>query len=395
LPLEFASAIYTYDAETISGLFASAETHWRISPSSSADQLSTQLKTGLTALWPRKNGSSDLEKSFSPHIAIATHSRRLRRYQPSAADPDANNRSVDGSGFCTSLDVETEAPAVLRACARPVEEGTVRERERGMVVVTEDWKVGDVPDVVRVVLVVVVTPAPVPEFTAEPFCAAGRRVPPPLSGKSGDEEPTVVGVNGWTGAANGAAAPASGNGLKTLTPVAGVGGAFPMTGDALNVVGDVASGAELPNSGNGLKTLPPVETKGAVDPDAGNGLKTPPPLVTSGVEAPENWNGLKTLPPLVTLVCPTVEVVTVVCWNVTAPTCAGSSPASLKSKSAKTRTKKIDLFIIVSPTKVLSTPIEKHSGTLSPISTCDGDLSGITLHTSDEVGEWRESAKPP
>jgi GGDEF domain-containing protein len=49
LPLEFASAIYPYDAETISGLFASAETHWRISPSSSADQLSTQLKTGLTA----------------------------------------------------------------------------------------------------------------------------------------------------------------------------------------------------------------------------------------------------------------------------------------------------------------------------------------------------------
>jgi hypothetical protein len=101
--------------------------------------------------------------------------------------------------------------------------------------------------------------------------------------------------------------------LKALIPVAGVGGAFPTTGEALNVVGDVASGADPPKRGKGLKTLPPVETKGAVDPDAGNGLKTLPPLVRIGVEAPENWNGLKTLPPPVTFVCPTVEVVTVVC----------------------------------------------------------------------------------
>lgn len=51
-----------------------------------------------------------------------------------------------------------------------VEEGTVSESERGMVVVTVDWNAGDAPDVVRVVLVVVVT--------------------------RDDEEPTVVGVNG-------------------------------------------------------------------------------------------------------------------------------------------------------------------------------------------------------
>ena len=163
------------------------------------------------------------------------------------------------------------------------------------------------------VLVVVVAPAPVAELNAEPFCAAGRRVPLLLSGKRGDEEPTVVGVNGWTGAASGAAPPVSGNGLKTLIPVAGVGGAVPMSGDALNVVGDVASGADPPRRGKGLKTLPPVEANGAVDPDAGNGLKTLPPLVRSRVEAPENGNGLKALPPLVTFGCPTIEVVTVVC----------------------------------------------------------------------------------
>jgi len=220
---------------------------------------------------------------------------------------------VDGSGFTTIPGVETGSPAVLRARARPVEDGTVSERERGMVVVTVDWNVGAVPDVVLVVLVVVVTADPVPEFTIEPFCAAGLKAPPPLSGKRGAEDPTVVGVNGWTGAANGVAAPASGNGLKTLIPVAGVGGAVPTIGEGLNVVGDVASGADPPRRGKGLKTLPPVETKGAVDPDAGNGLKTLPPLVRIGVEAPENWNGLKTLPPLATFVCPIVEVVTVVC----------------------------------------------------------------------------------
>lgn len=86
-----------------------------------------------------------------------------------------------------------------------------------------------------------------------------------------------------------------------------------MTGDTLNVVGDVASGADAPARGKGLNTLPPVDTRGAVDPDAGNGLKMLPPLVRSGAEAPENGNGLKTLPPLVTFVCPTIEVVTVVC----------------------------------------------------------------------------------
>jgi hypothetical protein len=220
---------------------------------------------------------------------------------------------VDGSGFATILGVEIGSPAVLRARARPEEGGTVSERERGMVVVTVDWNVGTVPDVVLVVLVVVVVAAPVPEFTIEPFCAAGLKAPPPLSGNRDAGDPTVVGVNGWTGAASGAAAPASGNGLKTLIPVAGVGGAVPTTGEALNVVGDVASGADPPRRGKGLKTLPPVETKGAVDPDAGNGLKTLPLLVRIGVEAPENWNGLKALPPPVKLVCPTVEVVTVVC----------------------------------------------------------------------------------
>ena len=195
-----------------------------------------------------------------------------------------------------------------------VEEGVVSERERGMVVVTVDWNVGTVPDVAPVVLVVVVVvPAPVMEFGAEPFCAAGRDVPPPALDTNGAEEPTVVEVNGWTGAASGAVPPVSGNGLKTLIPVAGVGGAFPTTGDALNVVGDVASGADPPRRGKGLKMLPPVEIKGAVAPDTGNGVKTLPPLVSSGVEAPENWNGVKTLPPLVTLVCPTVEVVMVVC----------------------------------------------------------------------------------
>jgi len=180
---------------------------------------------------------------------------------------------VDGSGFTIILGVEAGSPAVLRARARPVEGGTVSERERGMVVVTVDWNAGTVSDVVLVVLVVVVTAAPVPEFTIEPFCAAGLNAPPPLSGKRGAEDPTVVEVNGWTGAANGVAAPASGNGLKTLIPVAGVGGAVPTIGEGLYVVGDVASGADPPRRGKGLKTLPPP----------------------------------------VTFVCPTVEVVTVVC----------------------------------------------------------------------------------
>ncbi|HKN88234.1 MAG TPA: hypothetical protein VJV04_15325 [Nitrospiraceae bacterium] len=62
-----------------------------------------------------------------------------------------------------------------------------------MVVVTVDWNVGTVPDVV---LVVVVVPGPVPELDAEPFCAAGGDEPPAPLGKSAAEEPTVVGVNG-------------------------------------------------------------------------------------------------------------------------------------------------------------------------------------------------------
>ncbi|HKN88233.1 MAG TPA: hypothetical protein VJV04_15320 [Nitrospiraceae bacterium] len=101
--------------------------------------------------------------------------------------------------------------------------------------------------------------------------------------------------------------------MKRLIPVAGVGGAFPTTGDGLNVVGDVASGADPPTRGKGLKMLPPVVAKDAVAPDTGNGLNTLLLVVRSGVKAPENWNGLKTLPPLVTFVCPTVEVVMVVC----------------------------------------------------------------------------------
>lgn len=48
LPLEFASAIYPYDAETIPGLFASAEKHWMIS-SGSTNPPSTESKTDLAA----------------------------------------------------------------------------------------------------------------------------------------------------------------------------------------------------------------------------------------------------------------------------------------------------------------------------------------------------------
>ncbi len=53
LPLEFACAIYPYDAETIPGLFACVEKHWMISPSSTPDGLtkwsSAQPKPGLGA----------------------------------------------------------------------------------------------------------------------------------------------------------------------------------------------------------------------------------------------------------------------------------------------------------------------------------------------------------
>jgi GGDEF domain-containing protein len=39
LPLEFACAIYPYDAETIPGLFACVEKHWMLSPSNASDGL--------------------------------------------------------------------------------------------------------------------------------------------------------------------------------------------------------------------------------------------------------------------------------------------------------------------------------------------------------------------
>jgi GGDEF domain-containing protein len=42
LPLEFACAIYPYDAETIPGLFACVETHWMMVPSKSTDGLTTR-----------------------------------------------------------------------------------------------------------------------------------------------------------------------------------------------------------------------------------------------------------------------------------------------------------------------------------------------------------------
>ena len=49
LPLEFASAIYPYDAKTIPGLFSSAEAHWTICSSSSANRPSTQPKIDVAA----------------------------------------------------------------------------------------------------------------------------------------------------------------------------------------------------------------------------------------------------------------------------------------------------------------------------------------------------------
>lgn len=68
--------------------------------------------------------------------------------------------------------------------------------------------------------------------------------------------------------------------MKTLVPVGGVGGALPIIGDGLKVVADVANGAAAPNRGNGLNTLPP--------------------------DVAFTWE--------------TVDVVTVVCWTVTALT---------------------------------------------------------------------------
>lgn len=142
----------------------------------------------------------------------------------------------------------------------------VREKEGGMVVLTVDWKAVDIPDgtpgVLIVVVVVVVVPAAVKGLFVvvgvDPLSAAGRSVPPAASGNRDAAEPLVGGVKGCTVTASGAAAPARGNGLKTLVPVGGVGGALPTSGDGLKVVTDVANGAAAPNRGNGLNTLPPV-----------------------------------------------------------------------------------------------------------------------------------------
>lgn len=140
----------------------------------------------------------------------------------------------------------------------------VRERESGMVVLTVDWKAVDIPDVTPGVLIVVVVVVPAAVrglFVAvgiDPLSAAGRSVPPAASGNRDAAEPLVGGVKGCPVTASGAAAPARGNGLKTLVPVDGVGGALPTSGDGLKVVADVANGAAAPNRGNGLNTLPPV-----------------------------------------------------------------------------------------------------------------------------------------
>jgi FOG: GGDEF domain len=48
LPLEFACAIYPYDAETIPGLFACVEKHWMVSPFSASDGLQTAPNTPKT-----------------------------------------------------------------------------------------------------------------------------------------------------------------------------------------------------------------------------------------------------------------------------------------------------------------------------------------------------------
>ncbi len=132
-----------------------------------------------------------------------------------------------------------------------------------MVVVTVDWKAVDVPDVTPGVLIVVVVVVPAAVMglfvvvDVDPLSAAGRSVPPAASGNRDAAEPLVGDVKGCTVAASGAAAPARGNGLKTLVPV-GVGGALPTIGEGLKVVADVANGAAAPNRGNGLNALPPV-----------------------------------------------------------------------------------------------------------------------------------------
>jgi hypothetical protein len=203
----------------------------------------------------------------------------LRRYQASAAHPDANNKIVEGSGFCTNGPVESESAVPVKPNATLFNDVLVRER--GMVVVTVDWNVIDVPDVtpgVLPIVVVVVVPAAVMGVFVV-VDAAGRSAPPVASGNRDAAEPLVGDVNGCTIAASGAAAPARGNGLKTLVPVGGVGGALPTIGEGLKVVADVANGVDAPNRGNGLNTLPPV--------------------------VPVPWE--------------TVDVVTVICCTVTAP----------------------------------------------------------------------------
>ena len=190
----------------------------------------------------------------------------LRRHQASAAHPDANNRSVDGSGFCTNRLVESESVVPVKADVTLFDVVVVREGERVTVVVSVDWKTFAVPAVIAgaltVVVVVVVVPPGVRAVFAVvdvgPVSAAGRSAPAVASGKRDAAEPLVGDVNGCTLTASGAAAPARGNGLKTLVPVGGVSGALPTIGDGLKVVAEVASGAAAPTNGNGLNTLPPV-----------------------------------------------------------------------------------------------------------------------------------------
>lgn len=220
------------------------------------------------------------------HLSNAAFRFLLRKYQNRAAPPDANSTIVEGSGFCTNWLVESGSAVPTKPNATLFDDGLVREREKGIVVVTVDWKAVGVPDVTPgvLIMVVVVVPAAVTGVfvvvDVDPLSAAGRSVPPVASGNCDAAEPLIGEVKGCTGAASGAAAPASGNGLKTLVPVGGVGGALPIIGDGLKVVADVANGAAAPNRGNGLNTLPP--------------------------DVAFTWE--------------TVDVVTVVCWTVTALT---------------------------------------------------------------------------
>lgn len=167
---------------------------------------------------------------------------------------------VEGSGFCTNR-MEDESAVPLNPNATLFNDVPVRESDRGIVVVTVDWKEGDVPDIAVGVLMVVVVVVPAEVVVAvdvDPLSAAGRSAPAVASGNLKAAEPLAGAVKGCTGAASGVAAPARGKGLKTLVPVGGVGGALPTIGVGLKVVDDVANGVAAPNSGNGLNTLPPV-----------------------------------------------------------------------------------------------------------------------------------------